>query len=166
MDCSLMRQDHKKREGLEGVDLQIGPDFLKVELPSDPGRPVDHITREGDVDRKRQYAEGGYRPEQRRSGHPEPAGDQEDQHEERRQRSPQIVKDLPAGEKIQRVPLLAVPLWNPLEKPARNLPVATDPAVIALAVAGVGGRKIVKKLNSGCKSRSQVGARSEERRVG
>src|SRR5206468_3566702 len=73
------------------------------------------------------------------------------------------VQNLPAIDSRQRVErtTLLLSIRNSRQDPRRNLPIAADPAVLPLAVAGVVIRKLLEEFHVGRQSHANMGSFDE-----
>ncbi len=116
-----------------------------------------HQIQQGRQQRRHQHhREHCQCPREHRRDH-QPAGHQQDHQRRRHQAAAQVVQDLPARQRRQRVaaPPPAVRGRRPRQQPRQQLPVAADPAMATLDVGAVARRIFLEQLHVA----EQAGAR-------
>ena len=147
---ALMRQhDHRQRRLAEAAEdaVALGADVL---AQRNPGQAVRDGPSELRVGGKRDHHQRQGGPQRRRSREDGPGRDQQQDQRRRDQAAPQVVEDLPARDCRQPVGHDgAVGVADRAPGPARNLPVAADPPVLAGGEAQVVGRVVVDDVDVG-----------------
>ena len=146
--------------GKECDHHQRAQDLVVCALPADDGtldaarKPLKPGRNGGNGDREPDHQAPRFR-----GGRNDPAEKQEQHGRDRNQAAAEIVQYAPAADEVERIAALGASAGGHVpQNPGGDLPVAANPAVLALAVAGVVERHVFKQLDIGGQTHTDVRA--------
>ncbi len=158
IEVRLVRQEGQREQGMRELDAHAVAGIAQVLVPQGFLRTVQQVVQRVDQRRQEDHGEHGAGPQPRRR-QPAPGHDQRDHHRWRHQRAAQVVEQLPARQQRQRILFAAAArAGHARQQPAKQLPVAADPAVAAADVVAVAARVFLVQLGIAHQAGAHVGA--------
>jgi hypothetical protein len=144
----LVREEREQERHLRGVRPRVAPHAPEVARPGDAARVQQQARRQVRVDGESQREQDEERPQQGRTRQQRPSEGEPEQDARRDEAAPQVVENLPARDERKPVTHAAPPrVGDDREQPARDLPVAARPAVLAHRISHVACRVVVQKFH-------------------